>query len=204
MLTFLAAELGFKSTPLKPAMDAQLAVRRRAGSDSMDVALGWHILKTRLGNEVVWHNGGTGGYRTFFGFDPKARVGVVVLTNMVNAAGGDDIGFHLLTGRPLAKLRPPPPPRKMVAVPQEQLAGLVGVYAFDAAPQMTLTVTQQGAQLLARLSGQSSAEIYPESAVKFFYRIVDAQLTFERGPDGRGTGVTLHQLGRDQHATRAR
>jgi len=201
MLTFLAAELGFKPTRLKPAMDAQLAVRRRAGSDTMDVALGWHVAKTKVG-EIPWHNGGTGGYRTFFGFDPKARVGLVVLTNQVNPAGGDDIGFHLLTGRPLAKLSPPSAPRTAIVLPPEQLAGLVGRYQFGAAPAY-LTITQDGARLFAQLTGQSAFEIYPESATKFFWRVVDAQVTFDRAADGRASALTLHQMGRDQRATRA-
>lgn len=41
----------------------------------------------------MWHNGGTGGYRSFGGFVAGERA-VVVLTN--SAQGVDDIGFHLL------------------------------------------------------------------------------------------------------------
>jgi CubicO group peptidase (beta-lactamase class C family) len=43
---------------------------------------------------IVWHGGGTGGYRTLVAFDPGTRLGVVVLTNSLR--GADDIGFHLL------------------------------------------------------------------------------------------------------------
>lgn len=43
---------------------------------------------------IVWHGGGTGGYRALIAFDPGKRIGVVVLTNF--ASGADDIGFHLL------------------------------------------------------------------------------------------------------------
>jgi CubicO group peptidase (beta-lactamase class C family) len=150
---------------------------------------------------MIWHNGGTGGYRTFFGFDPKARVGVVVLTNMNTPVGGDDIGVHLLTGRPLAILKPPTPARTAVTLPPKQLAGLVGVYRFGTSPA-TLTVTQDGGRLLAQLTGQSAFEIFPQSPTEFFWRVVDAQATFERGADGRATAVTLHQLGRDQTAVR--
>lgn len=199
MLTFLAAELGFKPTPLKAEMDAQLAPRRPAGSN-VEVALGWHITKFPTG-EVIWHNGGTGGYRTFFGFDPKARVGVVVLTNFANTVGGDDIGFHLLTGRPVAALKAPAPGRVAITLPPVQLAGLVGIYRFDPSPA-TLTVTQDGPRLLAQLTGQPAYEVFPESQTDFFWRVVDAQVTFQRGPDGRATALTLHQNGRDQPAIR--
>jgi len=43
---------------------------------------------------IVWHGGGTGGYRALIAFDPAKRNGVIVLTNF--ASGADDIGFHLL------------------------------------------------------------------------------------------------------------
>jgi len=34
--------------------------------------------------EIVWRNGGTGGYRSFIGFDRKKRKGVVVPSNSAN------------------------------------------------------------------------------------------------------------------------
>jgi hypothetical protein len=33
------------------------------------MGLAWHRLTTPAGNTLVWHNGGTGGYRTFAGYD---------------------------------------------------------------------------------------------------------------------------------------
>ena len=92
MLTFLAANIGITRSRLTPAMDMTHEERVDAGRN-MKVGLGWHILdngKTR----IVWHNGGTGGYRTFCGFIKEKRVGVVVLSNTDISA--DDIGFHLL------------------------------------------------------------------------------------------------------------
>ncbi|MGA2843368.1 MAG: serine hydrolase domain-containing protein, partial [Steroidobacteraceae bacterium] len=102
-LAFLAANLGYTKSPLAPAMAAMLKVRRPTGQPGLEIALGWHILTTN-GKEIVWHNGGTGGYRTFMGFDPRSRIGVVVLSNAETAAGVDDIGRHLLdTSVPLTK-----------------------------------------------------------------------------------------------------
>lgn len=43
----------------------------------------------------VWHNGGTGGYRSFMGFSPLRRKAVVVLANAALDAV-DAIGAHLL------------------------------------------------------------------------------------------------------------
>jgi D-alanyl-D-alanine-carboxypeptidase/D-alanyl-D-alanine-endopeptidase len=95
LLIFLAAVLGYTSTPLAPAMAAQLAVRRPTGTPGLQIALGWHLLDAP-GGEIAWHNGGTGGYRSFVAFDCVRRTGVVVLSNMFTTAGVDDIGLHLL------------------------------------------------------------------------------------------------------------
>jgi serine-type D-Ala-D-Ala carboxypeptidase/endopeptidase len=105
MLIFLAAELGYTDTPLAAAMAAMLDVRRPSGIPGLEIGLAWHIL-TGKGDrrEIVWHNGGTGGFRSFIGFDRKQRVGVVVLSNAFTAGGVDDIGLHLLDPQvPLAK-----------------------------------------------------------------------------------------------------
>jgi CubicO group peptidase (beta-lactamase class C family) len=92
MLKFLAANIGLTKSSLQAAMNMTHQVRHdKAGA--MRVGLAWHIAKGKNG-DVIWHNGGTGGYRTFAGFVKETSTGVVVLTN--STAGADDIGFHLL------------------------------------------------------------------------------------------------------------
>jgi D-alanyl-D-alanine-carboxypeptidase/D-alanyl-D-alanine-endopeptidase len=56
--------------------------------------LGWHISPVADNKEMVWHNGGTGGYRSFCGFIKGENKGVVVLTS--SAESVDDIGVHIL------------------------------------------------------------------------------------------------------------
>src|SRR5262249_6834073 len=46
------------------------------------------------GGTALWHNGGTGGYRSFVGFVAETRVGVALLSNSAN--GVDAIGMSLL------------------------------------------------------------------------------------------------------------
>ncbi len=93
MLKFLAANLGLTKSPLQAAMNIRLHQVRHDKAGNMRVGLAWHIAKGKHG-DVIWHNGGTGGYRTFAGFVKETSTGVVVLTN--SSAGADDIGFHLL------------------------------------------------------------------------------------------------------------
>jgi hypothetical protein len=189
LLTFLAAEIGFLRTPLAAAMSAQWQPRRPTPIPDTEVSLAWHVRKTADG-EVIWHNGGTGGFRSFMGFDPKSRFGVVVLTNAATVSGGDDIGFHLLTGSPLT---PQPKPHHAIHLDGAALQPFVGSYMLS--PVMTLVITRNGDHLFGQLTGQSVYEIYPEGPKDFFWKVVDAQLTFQTGPDGGATAAVLHQSG---------
>jgi CubicO group peptidase (beta-lactamase class C family) len=63
-----------------------------AAAAGPSIGLNW--LTFGSGSGIVWHNGGTGGFRSFMGFDATRRVGVVVLSN--SGVSVDDIGFHLL------------------------------------------------------------------------------------------------------------
>jgi serine-type D-Ala-D-Ala carboxypeptidase/endopeptidase len=200
MLTFIAAHLGYVESPLAPAMAAMVKVRRSGAGPQMDIALAWIVAK-REDREIFWHNGGTGGYRSFMGFDPKSRVGVVVLSNMSTPAGVDDIGMHLLdSSAPLAK----PAPLKVhveTAIDPKTFDRYTGVYQF--APGVTLTVTREDSHFYAQLTGQQKLEIFAEGEKDFFLKVVDAQLTFETNGSGPAGAVILHQGGRDQKAPRA-
>jgi hypothetical protein len=58
-------------------------------------------------------------------------------------------------------------------------------------------------EAFAQITGQPSVEVFASCPRDFFYKVVDAQLTFEVGADGRATAVVLHQFGRDQRAAHA-
>ena len=61
----------------------------------LEQALGWVSLPLRRDQRrMLWHNGGTGGFRSFLGFVPDTGVGVVVLSN--SARSVDAIGFRIL------------------------------------------------------------------------------------------------------------
>jgi serine-type D-Ala-D-Ala carboxypeptidase/endopeptidase len=97
MLIFLAANLACTATPLAATIAAMLQVCRTTARGAQ-VALGWNVLKLK-GREIRWHNGGTGGYRSFVGIDAEAAAAVVVLSNTNTRRGVDDIGIHLLDPR---------------------------------------------------------------------------------------------------------
>jgi serine-type D-Ala-D-Ala carboxypeptidase/endopeptidase len=199
ILTFLAANLGYTKTPLAAAMAAEISIRRPAGSPDMQIAYAWHI-QTKNGNSIIWHNGGTGGYRTYMGFDPKSRAGIVVLSNISTAAGPDDIGRHLLDASyPLEKAEPIKEHTE-VTVDTKVFDNYVGSYQLT--PAMIMTISHAGEQLFVQLTGQPKFPLFPESERKFFLKVVDAQITFRTDAQGKATQAVLHQGGIDQTARR--
>jgi CubicO group peptidase (beta-lactamase class C family) len=90
MLRFVAAHLAVAAGDV--AADASLTQAPRAPAmGGHRIGLAW--LTGPRGN--VWHNGGTGGFRSFAGFSPTRRNAVVVLSN-ASIASVDAIGLHLL------------------------------------------------------------------------------------------------------------
>ena len=184
MLAFLDANVGAPVGSLEEAMRVSHEPRAPAGEGAM-IGLNW-ITRTGGERSIVWHNGGTGGYRTFIGFDPEREVGVVVLTN--SSEGSDDIGFHLLDPSvPLIDPPPPPEERTEIEVRSEILQDYVGVYELAPGVQVIVSLGQGGLEV--RLTGQPSAPIYPETESDFFYKVVDAQITFVRDGEGRVSGT---------------
>ncbi len=92
MLIFLAANLGLMQTPLRPAMRQMLKVQR-PGPPGVEVGLGWHIVDQR-GTQAAFHSGQTYGYHSFFAFEPRRKVGVIVLSN--SSVSIDDLGWRIL------------------------------------------------------------------------------------------------------------
>jgi len=193
LLKFLAANLELAPAKLAAAMRLAQQPRRDAGAQ-MKIGLGWHIAE-KHDAKIVWHNGGTGGYHSFIGFNPATKRAVVLLAN--SARSFDDIGFHLLESKyPLAGAEPAKE-RVVIQLKPEILNRYVGRY--ELAPGAFFNLRRDGNCLLAQLTGQPYAEIFPESETNFFYKIVDAQITFHVAA-GRTTELVLHQNGIDQTA----
>ncbi len=82
--------------------------------------------------------------------------------------------------------------------------GLYDAYVgeYELAPGFILTVTREGDHLMTQATGQQKVEVFPSSETEFFLKVVDAQITFVRGPGGTVDQLVLHQGGRDMPAKR--
>ncbi len=78
LLSYLRAQLDPESTPLAAAIRRTHVLWQPDRRQT--IGLGW--FRTRLrGGDMWWHNGGTGGFRSFAAFSPQVRRAVAVLVN---------------------------------------------------------------------------------------------------------------------------
>lgn len=93
-----------------------------------------------------------------------------------------------------------PPEPKEIQLDAATLGDYLGRYQFNFGAM--LDVALKGDHLEAQLTAQPAFPIFASAKDRFFYKIVDAQLDFERDADGRIVAVVLHQNGRNMRAPR--
>jgi hypothetical protein len=140
----------------------------------------------------------SGGYAAWVSVIPARKLGVVVLSNTA-AAQITELGEKITRIAAGGKAEPSTAPRTVKVAP-EVLKSYQGVYAIT--PQFALTVTLEKGKLMVQATGQQKFQVYPESEKKFFYKVVNAQLTFVTGKSGKAKRLILHQNGIDQVAAR--
>ena len=189
MLKFLAANLGKGDAATVAVLSETHRARHATEQPGLEIGLAWHVLHP-FGNDLVWHNGGTGGFHSWIGFVSKKRAGAVVLSN--SAGNIDDIGIHIV--EPRFPLPGPPKARMEATVPESVLETYTGEYQLS--PAFSIVVTREGGALFVQATNQPKLPIYAESATDFFLKVVDAQVRFVR-EGGRVTSLVLHQNGQD-------
>ena len=171
----------------------------RASRDAMfsrpytfsDYGYGW-VMANEGGRRSILHGGAIDGFQSFIARFPDERATVIVLSN--NEATNDEQIARDLAGIMFGASVEMPRERRAVALAPEVLNRYVGRY--ELAPNFIITVTNENNRLMAQATSQPKLELFAESETEFFYRAVDAQITFERDAQGRVTGMVLHQNGR--------
>ena len=199
MLTFLAAFMGYNKSSLALAMAAMLETRRPG--PSFQQALGWWIISMGEGDPgFVLYGGETPGFSSTFAYDPKSRVGVVVLSN---GAGGDGgLGAHLM--RPAlpvetAAAQKARAERKEIAFDRKWVDLYSGQYKINAGPAagMVITIECQGANLILKdvATPPEGLRLHAEDARTFFTTTPDLDVVFQSDDNGRTTSLTIRFAG---------
>lgn len=181
MAVFLAACLN-PAGPLRPALDAAAEAQREDEDGGGKVGLGWMLTGEGEG-QLVWHNGATAGSHAFVGFTPQRGAGVVILANVQQAS--EPLGVKLLGAEPSKP--------KSTAI--DNAADYPGRYPL--APNFIITITASNGAIFGQATGQPRFAMRPIGSDRFAIVGVDAEISFERGPEGKVIALTLHQNGQN-------
>jgi D-alanyl-D-alanine-carboxypeptidase/D-alanyl-D-alanine-endopeptidase len=203
LLTLIEAYMRYKATPLATSMQATLATRRAAPNFTQ--ALGWWIVSFGTGDEgIITHSGETFGFSATVALDPKARVGVVVLSNGVENDGG--LAWHLL--RPSfpytsAAAEVERAQRKEITLATATLNRYVGRYQPPTG--VPITIERQGDALIFKSSVlPQGVRLRAEDDRTFFITEADMQITFELEGAAPAVALVVRFNGSDTRAARVR
>ena len=185
MSKYAAASLGLVKTPLSGAMALTHEPRRIFEDMGMALGLGWHLFQSR-GALIIWHNGGTGGFRSYLGLCPKTGTAIVWLSN--SSTELPELGAKQLLD-PLPEARSLPLPKE-AAVDPAILAEYAGTYV---AGGLSLEVTLAEGGLFLKTPGRDALALFPASPERFFAKTADVDLTFGKDETGRVTHAVLEQ-----------
>jgi CubicO group peptidase (beta-lactamase class C family) len=180
LVAFLGAGLGFVPSSIGPV----LAASQQHLSEK--VAIGWQIMED---GTTLWHNGQTGGCRSFLAIDPQRGFGVVVLSD-TSTAVVDDVGLVLLGKLDAPRLRPTLTPTRYF------LDLYVGRYRLERG--VILEIQREDDHLVLLSPGETPARLYAETDLEFYMRVSDLRITF--GDDH----LVLHRPDGDVTARRLR
>jgi CubicO group peptidase (beta-lactamase class C family) len=276
---FARIQLGQIENPLLHDLDADREILARAGS--FDITRVWHVGESPDGR-IFWHNGGTGGFWSFFGFRPATGEAVAILVSgdpdptgiglqwlgfeakpppnqsidesilgQYDLNPGFGIGVYAINGTLVAQASGQVPlglqrvdedwyamdvadaslhfirdggtvvalelaqnsmlqraaktsdtaaalAKAEVETSREELAAYVGEYTLNPSVKFTIRLGEEN--LEAMLTGQPFFPIYAKGDDQFFYKVVDAELHFERDENGDVNALVLHQGGIVQRA----
>lgn len=174
LLTVLSVAMDYERSPLTPAMKITLNTRRPAGSNN-EQALGWTVVGK---DEVIFRDGSSFGYASWMGWDPKNRIGVVVLCNQIGDVA--DIGRHLL--RPDFPLTKPTNTKHTeITLDPKLLDSYTGRY--EAKGEGIFTVARENDFLTIESPadwGLPKLRIRPENRENFFAAELPLRVTFLR------------------------
>jgi CubicO group peptidase (beta-lactamase class C family) len=174
-------------------------------NDGKETGYGYGLFVDEQGGvERVQHGGADVAHRSMFVFYPELRAGVTVQSN--DARFGTNVAFRIAEAF-FDEIRSESGKEAVAGefdpadFDPEDFDDFAGRYSLDAAPEVVLTFSRDGARYFAEATGQPRLELTPTSDSSFAIQGVEASVTFHRNAGRRVDGLTFHQGG-DQRATR--
>ncbi|HSO76194.1 MAG TPA: serine hydrolase [Blastocatellia bacterium] len=172
----------------KSSLDQMWTPVKLNNGKTKQYGFGWAFEDVR-GHRIIEHNGAWQGFTSHIARYVDDKLTVIVLANRAGAnPGAIAHGIAALYNPELT-----PPERKEVAVDPKVLRDYAGQYELR--PEFVLNITVEADKLWVQPTGQRKAELFPESEAEFFFKVVDAQVTFVKDAAGKVTRLVLHQGG---------
>lgn len=171
--------------PLKEAVSLTMQPHF-TDKDNRKYGLGWHF-----SGDIAFHNGGTGGFRSFLAINPVQKRVVAIVVNS-GSSPAEDIAMHLVA----------PEKRKLLTTPEamdikpEKLQHYAGSYQNNGLG-FRIRFTVKDNALYAAIPGQPEQRLYYSGDHSFFYKTVLARLIFEADENDTIVGLTLYQNGQE-------
>ncbi len=182
---------------LKPESLAEMTRPAIEAVHNSSAAMGLFVLEGEDGT-LIWHGGGIEGFNAWLGYDPDREISVVVLANL-NGGAANEIGMHLTTlarGGDVTLAQE----RTEIDTSGINLAEYTGTYTVT--ENFKIAFREEDGQLVTQATGQDAFPVFASGPDRFFLKVVDAQLAFNRNSDGRIVSVTLTQNGQEIVANR--
>lgn len=192
MLLFAKANLETREGDVGKALD--LAWKKHFNGQPA-MGLGWHLAGD---GSTRWHNGQTGGYHSMMLINRKLGIAAVVLSNSASTEV-DQLATQLiqmLAGQPVKPRTFEPE----VKVSDDVMQRYVGKYQL--APNFVFTISVKDKKLMVGITGQPTHQVYARSDTEWYYKVVDASITFVVNKAGECEALVLHQNGANQTAKR--
>lgn len=186
MARFLEAQMRPEKSPLKASLQrSQEILVSRSAQSPFSLGYGWHQMPIQ-NKTLYFHNGQTGGFNSFIGFDAQRERGAVILSNSPKSVE------HL--GMALVQPEIPAPALTDLRRSEADLARYTG--RFQLTPELIFTLKQHRGYLYAQLTGQPALKIYPmkNEAHTFYYDSIPAKISFTEDLKT----LILHQNGEHQ------
>ena len=195
MLLFAAANLAPPKGKLGEAIEMAWTIHQKPiKKGEAPLGLGWHVTP----DGTRWHNGQTGGYHSMILINRKTKSSVILMTNTATGEV-DQLATDILRMISGAKVAPRKF-EKAIDVPAKALQKFVGSY--ELAPGVLFTVKAMDGKLMIGLTGQPSYQVFARSETVWFYKVVDATITFKVDKNGKCDSLVLFQNGIKQTAKR--
>ncbi|WP_223788359.1 serine hydrolase [Marinicella meishanensis] len=185
LLAYGVAHLSATESPLQAAMDLATAVHYEQGQ--LQVGLGWHFGQ----GGIIWHNGGTGGFRSMLMIDPKNQRVVAGITNSSNN-DVEDIVAHLMN--PDAPMRQHDFP---VPIEASQLDPYLGQYRHQNSDK-TLRIERKNDRLFMVAPKQPRYAMTHVGDHTFTLNLAKVKMTFDVDDNGQVNQLQLIGWGEPQ------